>query len=259
MIEIRSTSDKRYKDGLNIQLSESIMSGSLNAIKDLIHSGADVNIRYTGGETPLLMAIKSNKLMAADLLIESGADVDIRDTDANTPLMELCRRDSAMDLTKKVVALTKKISAKNNIGDTALHIAAYRGYFETVVELVKNGAELNMPNRAGDLPLHKAAVYGWTEIAKYLVENGADVDWDNKEGNTVLHLANLNGFNDFIEFIESVSTSCDKRNKNGQTPAECRTEQLKYKLAEDGKDLMEQAAQYVKNHTDLMNGNNAHR
>jgi hypothetical protein len=246
MTEIRSTSDKRYKDYLNIQLAESVMFENLDHIKELIHTGADVNTRYTGGETPLLMAIKNNKLMAADLLIESGADVDIGDMDANTPLMVLCRSNSAMDLTKKVVALTNKISAKNNLGDTALHISAYHGYFETVEELVKNGAELNMPDRAGDLPLHKTAVYGWTEIAKYLVENGADVEWDNKDGNTALHLAYLNGFDDFIQFIESISTSGDKRNNNGRIPAECRTERLKYKLAEEGKDLMDQAARYVK-------------
>lgn len=246
MTEISRTSDKRYKDDLNIQLAESVMVENLDYIKELIHSGADINIRYIGGETPLLRAINNNKLAAADLLIESGAEVDISDMDANTPLMVLCRRDSVKDLTKKVVALTKKISAKNNLGETALHIAAYHGYIEAVEELVKNGAELNMPNRAGDLPLHKAAVYGWIEIARFLVENGADVEWTNKDGNSVLHLAYLHNFNDFIQFIESISKSGDKRNNNGKIPAECRTERLKYKLAEEGKDLMEQAAQYVK-------------
>lgn len=259
MTEIRNTLDNRAKYDLNIKLAASVIDENLDAIKELIHSGADINTRYIGGETPLLKAIRNNKFKAADFLIENGADVDIRDTDANTPLMELCRRDSATDLIKKVIALTKRISAKNNVGDTALHIAAYHGYFETVVELVKGGAELNMPNRAGDLPLHKAAVYGWTEIAKYLVENGVDVERTNKEGNTVLHLAYLSGFNDFIQFIESMSASGDKKNNSGQIPAECWSERLEYKLTEDGRELIEKADQYLKNYMDSLNGNNAHR
>nr|XP_057929022.1 oxysterol-binding protein-related protein 1 isoform X3 [Doryrhamphus excisus] len=56
--------------------------------------------------------------------------------------------------------LNCKGKSKSNLGWTPLHLASYFGHTSVVEELLKAGAEVNLPNNIGDTPLHKAAFTG---------------------------------------------------------------------------------------------------
>uniref|UniRef100_A0AAQ4NQQ8 Oxysterol binding protein like 1A n=1 Tax=Gasterosteus aculeatus aculeatus TaxID=481459 RepID=A0AAQ4NQQ8_GASAC len=49
---------------------------------------------------------------------------------------------------------------KSNLGWTPLHLASYFGHKDVVEELLKVGADVNLPNNVGDTALHKAAFTG---------------------------------------------------------------------------------------------------
>ncbi|CAG10951.1 unnamed protein product, partial [Tetraodon nigroviridis] len=49
---------------------------------------------------------------------------------------------------------------KSNLGWTPLHLASYFGHKDVVEELLKAGADVNLPNNIGDTALHKAAFTG---------------------------------------------------------------------------------------------------
>ena len=74
-------------------------------------------------------------------------------------------------------------------GNTLLHSAVMNGQLELVRELVRRGANLNMPNHEGRTPLIAAAEHGSLAVATLLVERSADVNAASNTGMTALSAA----------------------------------------------------------------------
>ena len=70
------------------------------------------------------------------------------------------------------------INAKNDRGDTPLHISAYRGFLEILRLLVRAGADVLLRNGQDKTPQEEAAAGGHDQAAKYLLSI--------MEGNTCL-------------------------------------------------------------------------
>uniref|UniRef100_UPI0037E95519 oxysterol-binding protein-related protein 1 isoform X2 n=1 Tax=Semicossyphus pulcher TaxID=241346 RepID=UPI0037E95519 len=66
-----------------------------------------------------------------------------------------------------------KGKTKSNLGWTPLHLACYFGHRDVVEELLKAGADVNLPNNIGDTPLHKAAFTGRREVVMLLLHYDA--------------------------------------------------------------------------------------
>uniref|UniRef100_A0AAQ5XZ04 Oxysterol-binding protein n=1 Tax=Amphiprion ocellaris TaxID=80972 RepID=A0AAQ5XZ04_AMPOC len=66
-----------------------------------------------------------------------------------------------------------KGKSKSNLGWTPLHLACYFGHTDVVEELLKAGADVNLPNNIGDTPLHKAAFTGRKEVVMLLLHYDA--------------------------------------------------------------------------------------
>ncbi|XP_068581412.1 oxysterol-binding protein-related protein 1 isoform X2 [Cebidichthys violaceus] len=62
---------------------------------------------------------------------------------------------------------------KSNLGWAPLHLACYFGHKDVVEELLKAGADVNLPNNVGDSPLHKAAFTGRKEVVMLLLHYDA--------------------------------------------------------------------------------------
>ena len=66
------------------------------------------------------------------------------------------------------------------LGETALHNAAWHGFTNIVHVLCRGGATLGVQNKDGDSPLHCAAARGHIESAKILIEAGMPLDLKDK-------------------------------------------------------------------------------
>lgn len=66
-----------------------------------------------------------------------------------------------------------KGKSKSNLGWTPLHLACYFGHKDVVEELLRAGADVNLPNNIGDTPLHKAAFTGRKEVVMLLLHYDA--------------------------------------------------------------------------------------
>ncbi|MHC4351479.1 MAG: ankyrin repeat domain-containing protein [Planctomycetota bacterium] len=128
----------------------------------LIASGADVNAKNNGGDSPLIWAAKSADLELVKLLVASGADIKVTGTGAETrgyrwtwtgdreiPTFSLSRRAG------------RNASAAG--GTTPLHFAAMQGDKNVVEFLIAQGADVNARNQADVTPLG-FAVGGYRDI-----------------------------------------------------------------------------------------------
>ena len=101
---------------------EAAKQGDVEAVKQFIAAGSDVNAKDSAGGTALHGAVFRGSKEVAELLISNGADVN----------------------------------AKDKYGRTPLHEAAYWDHKEIVELLITKGADVNAKTKRGETPLDQA-------------------------------------------------------------------------------------------------------
>jgi ankyrin repeat protein len=135
----------------------------------LIAAGADLNTKDKEGKTPLYHAARWGHTNIAALLIAAGADVNAKDDKGRTPL------DRAVGYTE-IVALLRKHGGKTSEELNALIDAAEAGNIEAVKQHLAAGMDVNAKDEDGVTPLHETALWGHNEVAELLIANGAEVN-----------------------------------------------------------------------------------
>jgi hypothetical protein len=72
--------------GSSMSIHKAAGDGNIEAVKQCLDGGADVNAKYGGGWTPLHFAAEKGHKEIAELLIAKGADVNTKMKDGDTPL-----------------------------------------------------------------------------------------------------------------------------------------------------------------------------
>lgn len=67
---------------------------------------------------------------------------------------------------------------------TALMIACQKGYMGTVLDLLKKGANPDLPDKNGDTAFTTAVIFGHADISLKLLDKGANINATNKDGNS---------------------------------------------------------------------------
>ena len=120
----------------DISIGDAAINGNIEAVKQHLAAGTDVNAKDTVGGTPLYIATTLGHMEIAELLISKGADVN----------------------------------AKYRLGWTPLHRAAEMGHTEVAELFIAKGADMNAKMEDGDTPLDLAK--GHPEIADLLRKHG---------------------------------------------------------------------------------------
>lgn len=86
----------------------------------------------------------------------------------------------------------ESMTALNNNGTSAMHLAASNGHTEMLKAMIDAGADINVtqdaPSEAGDTPLHTACHQHNPDAVKLLTEKGADDGICNVNGETPAHM-----------------------------------------------------------------------
>lgn len=173
------------------QFLNSLESGDLERMRELIAAGADVNLRGgdPDGETPLMRAIATGELSVVQLLIEAGADVSCAGLKSSwTPLIRARESPAIMQALIAAGADVNARAAPHEMispasgrlirrgGETALHLAAATNNVEAVRILIQAGADIEARTENGLAPLDYAVKLGSpTEASVMLVEAGAEM------------------------------------------------------------------------------------
>jgi|TARA_B100000678_G_scaffold180062_1_gene150228 ankyrin repeat protein len=70
----------------DISIHEAAMKGNIEAVKQHLAAGTDVNVKDNIGLTPLHMAAGDGRKEVAELLIAKGAEVNVKNKYHKTPL-----------------------------------------------------------------------------------------------------------------------------------------------------------------------------
>jgi ankyrin repeat protein len=101
-------------------------------------------------------------------------------------------------------------------GQSALHIAAERGWHEVVELLLENGADINAKDSYNRTPLHLAAIFNRVDAFRVLVKRGADTTVESSlGGETVGDIAKLRSN---VE-LQKILASKDTLTSNSASPA----------------------------------------
>ena len=128
-------------------LRKAAQDGDMQAVKDLLARGADVNAKDETGKTALLwVAPARDNPEMVKVLIAKGADVNAKDKEGETALMIAASQSNPGILTE-LLAAGAEINAQNNAGGTALMAAASRANVEEIRILLAKGADLKLTDK----------------------------------------------------------------------------------------------------------------
>ena len=129
----------------NRKLIDAVEARDIEGIKEALEAGANPNTMHN--DQPLLMhTISARDIMV--LLIDNGANVNATDMGQNTALM-LAASKGFYEAVKLLLFGNVEVNAKNASGMTAFMYATTNGAFTVMDELYGNGAAVNSTNTKG--------------------------------------------------------------------------------------------------------------
>jgi cytohesin len=137
--------------------------GNIEAVKQHLVVGTDVDAKDERGWTPLHFATLRGHKKVVELLIAKGADVNPKNNAGETPLDQFEEKKQ-----KEIANLLRKHGGKYS----TIHFAVGLGNIETVKEFLAAGADANAKDRVGDTPLDWAILFGQPKTADLLRKHG---------------------------------------------------------------------------------------
>jgi len=191
-------------------------AGYIEAVKQHLAAGADVNAKEDDGWTPLQFAAKYGHKEVAELLIAKGADVNAKTNEGYTPLDRAIQRKNI-----ETADLLRKHGAKSGAEDSIL-IAAMVGNIVAVKKHLSDGADVNaMTKYSRNTPLDLAIQLDQTEIADLLRKHGGMMAQELRSGMSPLHAAAGKGLKEVVELLIDKGANVNARKSGkykGETP-----------------------------------------
>ena len=179
-------------------LVEAAVVGNPEVIRKLLKAGADVESPNADGQTALMVIARSNNVEAAKLLLKAGANVNARETWRGQTALMWAAAQSQPEMVQLLVTHKAEVNARSSLtnferqvtaeprmqqrppgGLTPLLYAARSGCLACAEDLVRAGANINLPDPEGVTPLIMAGLNFSFDVAALLVKKGAELNvWD---------------------------------------------------------------------------------
>ncbi|KAM3501292.1 hypothetical protein MY11210_009395 [Beauveria gryllotalpidicola] len=143
---------------------------SLEAVIALLKYGANPNSAARGTHSALSIAVSAGNTQVAHVLLMYGATPNQMTSGGNTLLIESIGKKSPKSLTAMLLKYGAAPNEKSREGKTALFEAITNGRDDIVGDLIKHGADSNLPG-----PKHMLwPAQGYPECLRILLANAAD-------------------------------------------------------------------------------------
>ena len=128
-------------------------NGHVDCLRELITSGAEVNIQSINGKTALIHTSEKGHTDGLKLLLEAGANLDIADSNGNTVLLAAAK-SSNEQIIQLLIDWGADVNAENDHGETALYLAVTKSHTEFERE------EINEEYEGSSLTVYKLLLAG---------------------------------------------------------------------------------------------------
>ena len=203
----------------NTPLHIAAFKADLEVVRLFLHRGANIKAKDSNGNTALHSASNRGHLKVVEVLLAKGAEIEAKDSNGNTPLhfASMCGRLKVAGL---LLDKGAEVNANDKYENTPLHYACSQGNSEVVSLLLDKNGKIEAKNEGESTPLHFAASKGNLLILELLVKCRADVTARDKDGNTALHFAAIEGNSNVINLFLAKNPDIDDVNKNLETPVQ---------------------------------------
>ncbi|KAK2145729.1 hypothetical protein LSH36_660g00010 [Paralvinella palmiformis] len=205
-------------EDLAMALMESISQGKAECVPALLAARADPNCVDEDGKTPLIVCMDSkaggSPAIIRDLL-QAGASPNKVTSTSHQTALHLAARKGYQVAVKILLAHRARPDKEDSLGNTPLTYAAREGHFTALKMILEAGASPDPNNKQLETPLMMTARSGHLDCAEELLECGADPDGRDAKGQTPLMLALRGGHMDMVELL--MSYKCDMNSQNTES------------------------------------------
>lgn len=198
-------------------LVESVIQNHPANVFMLLKRGADPNSRADGGMTALMFATEMGDSLLVRLLVLNGADLELTYVEGTTPLL-VAVLNQHFELTHFLLQKGANPNHRDDVKGSALIYAAAINDYQIADLLLYYGASDTLTDREGNSPLMTAVFFGNLETADVLLQNGLNPDVPDKEKNSPLMIAAQYGNKEMIRLLLEYEAGLEKVNKNNYTP-----------------------------------------
>ena len=174
----------------DISIHDAARTGNIEAVKQHLADGAEVNAKSSGGRTPLHWAANRGHEEVAELLIAKGAEVNAMDVLLGWTPLDYAEGETA-DLLRKhggktgeelkggepVVEATQPEPPTVKAPDILIHVAVAEGNIEAAKQHLNAGPDVNVKSNFEETPLDLAIINNETEIADLLRKRDAGISY----------------------------------------------------------------------------------
>ena len=195
-------------------LVDAARAGNLEAAKQHLVAGADVDFRNQQGFTPLHVAAQEGYIKVAELLIAKGANVNTSGRLIGTTPLDSAALLGHKEMVELLIDSGADINPQIITGETPLQRAEQRGHSAIAEILRKHGG------KAGEVTLQLAILKGQKDVAKSLITGGADVNAKGLLGRTPLDWAIIGGKNELANLLRKHGAKTGEELKSAELVSE---------------------------------------
>ncbi|MDP4174997.1 MAG: ankyrin repeat domain-containing protein [Bacteroidota bacterium] len=238
-----TTSAQQY-GGPNELLAGALLENNLQAARDAIRNGADVNAVNEAGETVIFNALTFSFFQAdkfntdmIKLLLDNGAKVNVKDKQGQTPLFIACssgliadeKRAELVELLISKGAKTETVANVNMYATaTPLLYAAMNGFVKTAGLLIQKGANPRAKDEEGNNALYwiikgdpsTVQTSDKIELIKLFLSKGVDPYNKNVNDETAIAFAEQSGSKTLVDALSGKKVSVKSKAKHQITQAD---------------------------------------
>jgi ankyrin repeat protein/glyoxylase-like metal-dependent hydrolase (beta-lactamase superfamily II)/dipeptidyl aminopeptidase/acylaminoacyl peptidase len=193
-------------------------AGHLPMARWLIERGVEIDARTLQMSTPLMHAALAGKADMVRLLLSLGAVIDARDSYQRSAFILVARDSGDAEMARMLLDSGADINAADRWNDTALSLAAWRGFGDLVDLLLERGAQIPADPAQKQQVFALAIANGLEKLFEHLLAAGADISAKDSLGGSLLHAAADGGSASVMKRLLEKKLDINGKDRNGWTP-----------------------------------------